>query len=94
MQLKRLNGTYYLRYVLLTTLKAKFQASDIKFTLNTFNRSYARELAAQCYVRCCALSALSFKSLEQVINYVRSIPTLMDKLTPLHMAAMTTVRHE
>ena len=83
MHLLRRNGTYYFRYVLPNTLKARFQASEIKFTLNTYNKTYATQLAAQCYVRCCSLEAQGFSKLAEAIEHVKAGPTLMDKLTPL-----------
>lgn len=83
MHLLRRNGTYYFRYVLPTTLATQLQASEIRFTLNTYNKTYATTLAAQCFVRCCALATQAFSNLDQATNYVKNVPTLMDKLTPL-----------
>jgi integrase len=83
MHLLRRNGTWYFRYVLPATTAERLQASEIRFTLNTSNKPYAKQLAAQCFARCCTLAAQGFTCLAQAVEYVKAIPIIMDELTPL-----------
>lgn len=73
MHLYRRNGRYYFRYVLPKLLAERIQATEIRFSLFTYNKNYAALLANYHHSKCLQLASTSFSSVQQVSDYVKAI---------------------
>lgn len=73
MHIYRRERRYYFRYVLPESLAKRFQTTEIRFSLFTYNKKYASRLSSQHYLRCLELIGKPISSFQEACNYVKTI---------------------